>query len=261
MALLALATALLLTTATGAGWAGGPVVQPLVAQTTTVVATADGYVWSSPLPAGVGGGEILRAGVGGGYGTAFAVVKFTLPSLPAGATLSAATLRFTAAMDIPQRGTPSMSTRISEAPVGWTEDDLTWEIFSGNVGQVIAMITITGRTDATYDVDVKETVQGWLNGTRTNNGFIISPVDGLTGDFIARIWSRERGGTLAPQLTLTYDAPATPTPTPGATGTPTATPPPAAATPTPTATPIPTVTPTRTGPTRIFIPIVFKARR
>jgi hypothetical protein len=103
--------------------------------------------------------------------------------------------------------------------------------------------------------DVKDIVQGWVNGT-ANYGFVMMDSNETTGyNNVALFLSREYADpTLRPQLAINYTAPATtptpaptttPTPTPVPTPTPTPTPTPAS-TPTPTSTPTPAPTPTPT---------------
>lgn len=267
---LGVAVAFVVASAAGMGWtiggsgegAGrGPGVRPHVERTVTLRSVADGYVWSSPQGAGIGGGERLVVGVGSGYGTAMATIKFDLSTLGAGATVRSAALRFTAAMEIPLRGEPYLGVRVAEAPAVWDEDTITWESFNGVVGELVASTSIVGRSDRTYELDATETVKVWLSGTRPNYGLILAPPETATGDFIARVWAREKGETLGPQLTITYDAPVAPTPTVAGTATPTATPFAAGPTATPTATPLPTATPRPAGPTKVYLPAMLKQNR
>jgi hypothetical protein len=105
-----------------------------------------------------------------------------------------------------------------------------------------------------YEWDVRPLVQEWINGTRRNDGFLITPAGGAMTFIKLVLYSREyREFALTPFLSLVYILP-TPTLTPTATGTPTL-----------TATPTATVTPTELAtlaPVRLlFLPVLFKAGR
>lgn len=103
-----------------------------------------------------------------------------------------------------------------------------------------------------YEWDVRSLVQEWVNGTRRNDGFLVTPLGGTTTFIKLGFYSREyREFALIPFLALVYIVPL-PTPTPTATETPTL-----------TATPTATVTPTGAATvvsTRLtFLPAILKA--
>lgn len=259
MRLLGLAMALLVASAVGMGWtSGGRVKQPLAEGTVTLLSVADGYIYSAVPDVGIGGSERLPVAFGAGYGDARALIRFDLSSLPPGGRIVAATLRLTAATEV---GPQIQALKIFDVPGPWTEDDLTWERFAGATGELIGQISVTGRSDQVYSVEVTGIVDGWYRGTRQNNGLMVTQLEGLSQDYVSRIWARETGPGRGPQLVITYDAPPTPTPTAAATATPTATPIVVLPTATPTPTPSPTATPRPTGPTKVYLPALLKQNR
>lgn len=263
MRALGVAMALLVASAAGMGWTvggggQGPGVRPLVETTETLLAVADGYIYSAVPDVGIGGSEKLPIAYGAGWGNAIGLIRFDLSSLPRGGRIVTATLRLTAATEV---GPQNQGLKIHKAPGPWTEDDLTWERFGGATGDLVGQIQVTGRSDQAYSVEVTGLVDEWYKGAQQNYGLMVTQLDNLSQDYVSRIWARESGPGRGPQLVISYDAPPTPTPTVAGTATPTATPFAAAPTATPTPTPLPTATPRPAGPTKVYLPALLKQNR
>ena len=64
-------------------------------------------------------------------------------------------------------------------------------------------ITINTSTNVWRDVDVTVLVQSWVNGTATNNGFVVrSPTNGVKPIFYSSAYVTNT--TLRPKLTIIY---------------------------------------------------------
>lgn len=128
-------------------------------------------------------GEELRALVGWNPG-----------NVPAGATLSNAVIRLNIT-DV-----SSGQYRIYAATSGWTESSAAWQD-AANTGTQIGSFTpsATGTLNVTLNANGRSIVQGWLDGSETNNGIVIVSGGTTNGcDFSSSESSN------APQLLVTY---------------------------------------------------------
>lgn len=243
------------------GWSDVPAAPTPSPVTVTLYAVADAYVDNGAPNSNFGTGNTLFAALYGEFNNLEqSLARWSLSSIPAGATIQSAKVR----LYLDQAGGQSSVTlTLSRATTSWTETGVTWNTKPGYSAADIASV---GTASGWVEWTTTSLVQGWMAGTYSNYGV------GVTGPASGSLYtrgfrSREQG--TAPQLVVTYLAPtptptrtatptATPTPTPTPTRTPTRTatatltpsqPPTKTATPTPTATKTPTRTPTATPST------------
>lgn len=170
----------------------------------------------------------LRIGRVVGGGERRALLAFNLTELPAGATVTSATLTLHLADSL--GGVVPVRIRAANGP--WDQTTVTFSTMPGGVVEGGVTVTPSGPSSVDVIADVKAIVQAWANGL-ARHGFLIEPADSANGtDRFALT------GPNAPRLTIDVAAP---TSTPTSTSTP--------AGPTSTPTPSPTTQPT-------LIPIV-----
>ena len=172
----------------------------------------------------------------GGYDT-WVLLKFDLSVIPAGSTISSATLQL--------RGNLAMSASESEADapeaIGevwphranslWLEDYVAWNNKPGFASADDPASTVGASADW-YNITVTGAVRQWVEAGAANNGLILKG-DGVS-TWNTSFWSRdETTTTLHPRLIVNYNLPATATLTPIPSRTPVNTP---TVTPTPSAT-------------------------
>ncbi len=236
-----------------------------------------------------GKGIYLYAGATGVSGLRRGLIAFDLSGIPSGATITDATL----SMYVSKSGPSSAAVDISLSKVlqDWgegtsnagapggdgapaTPGDATWlhtfydSDFWTNEGgdfsptaSASTAITTINTTYSWSGSGLLADLQSWVANPSSNFGWVIRANEDDLGS-AKRLDSREHA-THPPSLTITYQAPCTPTPTPTETPgptetptptetpapTPTETPTPEPPTPTPTETPAPTETPTPTPET------------
>jgi len=148
------------------------------------------------------------------------LVKFDLATIPAGSTITAATLRlYDTASDFSSNNRTFRAYRLLRV---WVENQVTWNIYStgNNWGTAGAGSTTTDReatdvgsvsTPATevaqyYDITITASkVQEWLDGILANNGFLMQ-MDTETDD-LHRYVGRDGAAGQKPELVVTYTPP------------------------------------------------------
>ncbi|MCD6520702.1 MAG: DNRLRE domain-containing protein [Anaerolineae bacterium] len=185
-----------------------------------------------------------------------ALLWFDLSEVPQGARVSEATL-FLFGRDVD----PTVPLCVSQLLRPWEEYEATWlEASEGVPWDVPGALGVGTDHEAPclqgefkdegqiqfYEWDVREMVQGWIDGTHENYGFIVMIPEGAKAKETHGLYSREYSEfALRPFLALLYTEP-TPTFTP-------------TLTPTYTATATPTCTPTATPtPCQAFLPVIWK---
>ena len=181
--------------------------------TTSLSPVKDTYIASGNPTDNFGAVNILRMDeAGGSLGNGRVLLQFDLSTIPAGATITGATLQLEA---IGKTGAAADSSVINvyEVIEAWDEgsggsNDATWynrqtatpwSDEGGSVASsVVASITASGIGGHTWDITYL--VQEWYAGAKTNNGLMLASTD--TGTVVFTYDSRE-GGT-PPQLVITY---------------------------------------------------------
>lgn len=196
------------------------------------------------------------------------LVQFDVSSIPAGTTITSATLRvyLVGYWDYRNRWRTVTSYRLAGA---WQETTVNWNNCPAYAETYGSVDTISNGVWQYYDLDVTALAQAWISGAYPNYGLMLRGPEISGAESSTRVFYT-REGEYKPQLVIVYGAAAnTPTPTrtvtatsqPGATPSPTTTPaspkifggiwapmvlrPLIPPTPTPTLTPAATATPTR----------------
>jgi len=227
----------------------------------------DSYMdrWNSTV--NYGSAVSVRLEYSSGQETASGLVRFDLTKLPAGASISAATLSLnTTSHD--NATDPAMTIRAYKLNRAWNVSQVTWNVAATGLpwsaggannapddrAGAAAATAITVGTSGWVDWDITALVQQWYADPGRNYGVLLRPEG--TGGPIGKasysfVSSDATGVTVAPlrpKLTITYSVapPATATATSTASATPSVTPGGPTATFTLTSTPSRTPTPTRT---------------
>ena len=151
---------------------GGLIVLPVAAWPQTVPLTQDAYV--TPL-SGTNYGTATTINVGGPAG-AEALVQFDLTALPAGingSNIAKATLTIFAT-----KVTAGGTVNVSVASGSWSEAAVNGLAGGPTPGAAVASGVSVSVPGVYSSVDATQAVRNWLNGTATNNGFIITPGGG-----------------------------------------------------------------------------------
>jgi len=148
-----------------------------------------------------------------GYEDIKALVRFDLSSIPAGTTITSATLSLYNYAHLSSATGGALNVYPVSRP--WVESEATWNRYSaGGIWTVPGMqagtdyatspstsITIDTSTGVWRSFDVTAIVQSWLNGTRPNNGFVVrSPTNGVKPLFYSSGYATDP--TLRPKLTI-----------------------------------------------------------
>jgi hypothetical protein len=123
------------------------------------------------------------------------LVRFTLPSIPAGCKINTATLRLFASSS-----TSGRTLQAWQVSASWVENTVTWDTRPSITGAAATTAAGNGYIQWT----VTSIVQAMYSGT--NNGFLIrDAVEDASGNGEQQQFiSRENGSPDKPQLVLTY---------------------------------------------------------
>jgi len=125
----------------------------------------------------------------------YAVVRFDLSTLPAGAQIQSATSRFYVKAT---KGHPEGAVKVHRVTADWTETGATWETMSSNFDSTLLnMIPPQADVgDNWVQVNLTTQVQAWVNG-EPNYGIMLVPTgEGTHAEYI----SREGAASQQPQL-------------------------------------------------------------
>ncbi|MBL9144113.1 MAG: DNRLRE domain-containing protein [Verrucomicrobiaceae bacterium] len=171
-----------------------------------VTATEDAsLLQGSPTATGATGTSLFA-----GYSTSTAIkegyapVKFDLSAIPAGSTITAATLTLTANAAV---GTPTIAAyRVTSS---WTEGVTTWDT-RPTFSTLLDSKTLSTTGTVTFDGSgqVTQLVQNWFSGLYTNHGVLLKRSGTGTLNSYAMFNSRENTGS-KPTLTVSYNPPPT----------------------------------------------------
>jgi hypothetical protein len=123
--------------------------------------SGDTYSYSAQ-PKQTNGSQVLLAVQSGSN----AYIQFNLGTLPPGATVSKATLRLFVDAVV-----ANGSFNVYPVTSTWSENTLTWNNAPTIGASVAGPISVTGASFEQFVlIDVTSTVQGWVSGTKANNG-------------------------------------------------------------------------------------------
>lgn len=211
----------------------------------TLYATADTYVSASSPTTNYGTATSLSIGRSAGGSDNWILIRFDLSAIPAGATISSATLQMYTMINLAAAAPDSAYQVFPHRVVGgvagaWIETGVTWNSKPSTYAADDAATTVN-TNNGWHNIIVTNAMRQWVENGATNAGLT------LRGDGSSTWWtvflSRENGVTYRPRLVISYSPPGTATPTRTPTLTSTFTPTPTA---TKTATPTVTRTPTAT---------------
>ena len=136
----------------------------------------------------------------------YAVVRFDLSTLPAGAQINSATARFYINAT---KGHPLGPVNVHRVTADWTENGATWETMASNFDSA-TLNSIPPQPDAGdvwVTVNLTAQVQAWVNG-EANYGIMLIPTgEGTHAEYM----SRDAGAATRPQLdVIVGTGPATP---------------------------------------------------
>ena len=161
--------------------------------TETVTASADSYVDGALLSAGTNFGAATTVRVrSDALGNQRALVRFSLPVVPASCTLSQAKLRLHASS-----ASGGRTLEAFRAAGGWTETGVTWNNQPAIAGPAATASASTGWVE----LDVTAQVAAMYDGT--NHGFLVR--DASEGGVLAKAQAfSSREGANAPELVVTF---------------------------------------------------------
>ena len=151
-----------------------------------LTAVKDTYIDNSKKDDNYGDSSLIVDKSGGNLGNGRALVQFDLSGVPAGATITNATLRMpaiggTGAFDIgAYRLTESWDEGDGTAGSGATWRDRSAGVAWGSDGgdfDPTAVDTITASTTGNNDLDITSLVQDWVDGTSANHGVLLGSED------------------------------------------------------------------------------------
>ncbi|MEA3039217.1 MAG: trimeric autotransporter adhesin [Sphingomonadales bacterium] len=160
----------------------------------TVTADRDSWINEASGSQNNGSATTLRATANNGNAARTrAVIGFTLPSIPSNETITGATLK----LFVTTTGTKVVT--VNRLTASWAESTVTWTNFNANFNAA-AEASFTPSAGGALSVDVTSLVQGWQNGTLTNDGLGLIGAAGSNAIFA----SREATTTAnRPQLVIT----------------------------------------------------------
>ena len=172
-------------------------------QTTSLFPSADAYVSPENNGATNYGSEQRAVLYMDFANTGRVLVRFDLSNIPAGATISSATLGFDLTYS---SGTSSVTATAYRVTETWTENSVTKNSEPAHADEVATTIITNYPDKKTFDVT--EAVRHWLDGSWANNGLKIIGREGASSalNYRRELGSRESG--TPPTLAVTYTPPA-----------------------------------------------------
>jgi hypothetical protein len=130
-----------------------------------------------------------------GSGNRRSLVRFDLPTMPTGCTVTAATLSL-----YNQSPTPARVIEVSAAATSWTEDAVTWNTQPATTGTAATSITVVGAGAQSWTVT--SLVQAQYSGS--NNGFVLRDRTENAAVSSNQIYRSRESGSNPPQLVITF---------------------------------------------------------
>jgi YD repeat-containing protein len=140
------------------------------------------------------------------------LIKFPLPSVPAGTTITSANLNLYYDQTF-TTGSNNVSLEAHQATAAWDPTTATWNNASGFSGALAGSTVKQANVVAVWNsYPVTSTVQAWLNGTTPNYGFVVKAANESTMGqggprYEASIYAYQGETINYPQLVITYGVP------------------------------------------------------
>jgi hypothetical protein len=159
----------------------------------TASANADSWINQASASSNFGADAIIKVRSQSGSNNNRALVRFALPAVPSGCTLTQAQLRLYAASSTSRRTLQAL-----QINAAWTESGVTWTNQPATTGTAATTTSGTGYRAWTVTSQVAAMYSG------TNNGFLIrDATENGTGQE-QQFHARERAPDNPPQLVLTF---------------------------------------------------------
>jgi RHS repeat-associated protein len=145
-------------------------------------------------------------------GAARSLVKFQLPNVPAGTTISSASLRMYYDQTF-TTGSTSVALEAHAATAAWDPTTATWNSASGITGALAGSTTKQANAEGVWNTfPVTSAVQSWISGTTPNYGFVIKAANesalGQGGPrYEGNVFAYKGETATLPQLVITYGVP------------------------------------------------------
>jgi YD repeat-containing protein len=187
--------------------------------------TIDPTILVSPTPSQAANVMILADGATTNYATSWrlsvgttttgaarTLIRFPMPSVPPGTTISSADLKLYYDQTF-TTGSNTVPLQALAANAAWNPATATWSNASSIGGPVAGTSSMKANAlDVWNDFPVTSTVQGWVNGTTANNGFVLKAASEST---LGQGGPRYEGSIYAyggevvnyPRLVITYGVP------------------------------------------------------
>lgn len=161
----------------------------------TITATADAWIDQSSPSQNKGTDAALYVQSKNGSSNRRSLVRFTLPTVPAGCTVIAATL--TVRNDAPRADRTIDAYRAAST---WAESTVTWNNQPGTTGVAVGSTTTSTAGPQQWTVTAHVLAQ-----YTTNNGFVLRDrTENTPGGREQKYLSRESGSSTRPQLVVTW---------------------------------------------------------
>ena len=137
------------------------------------------------------------------------LVKFDLSGIPAGTSISQATL-YLHLIGSCDSGERRHEVTVYRAKANWSESSVNWNNKPG-YAEAYGSASIPSRTWGWYSFDVSNLVRGWVNGSFPNYGLILrGPESSGNDSAMLQFYTRDKSGrTYDPYLSITYAGMAT----------------------------------------------------
>jgi RHS repeat-associated protein len=145
-------------------------------------------------------------------GAARALIKFPMPSVPSGTTITSASLKMYYDQYF-NTGLNNVALEAHAATTAWDPTTATWNSTSGISGALAGSTTKAAGVRGVWNsFPVTSTVQSWLNGTSTNNGFVLKQANEATLNqggprYESSFYGYNGEAANYPQLVITYGVP------------------------------------------------------
>ncbi len=180
----------------------GSAAYPITVDPTTIIqpdgtAGKDTCIWLA-YPSTNYGTTDLRLG-NDGRGDAYSYLQFDLSGIPAGSTINLATLQLYYNYIY---NAQSISAGIQAITSAWDEATVTWNAKASYDPTVYDLHALSHLLNSTETWTFTTLVQGWINGTLTNNGLAI--INTSTADLVGFASSDNTTAANRPKLTIDY---------------------------------------------------------